>query len=285
MRTRRIAVVGIDGTGKSTLVDALSARLQSSGQRVRTCRALQLSGDADWPLGHLSRSLDLLSSLGDELGLPALKGVALFLGMSLYGPAETFITTVLAPEWLVTERHPLIDAVTYAKFYAPLMRQPIERANEGQILTRLAQIGVEPGLTMAAIEDWIRQLPVSVDGAPGFFEFPVVLHALFQLPPAELFDRLREIFRVDLPEHVAWLKAGIETANARISAPGEHRRPTRELHETQDILTLLQAAYGQTCASVAQIAPQTQVLTLETDAHHLESVVDSLLSHARMGVR
>ena len=280
MKTQRIAIIGIDGTGKSSLVEGLRVRLQASGRQVRACRALQLYTDRDLPLGHLSESLDSLSTLGDELNLPALKGVALFLGMSLYGPAERFITTYLAPEWLISERHPLIDAITYARFYAPLVQHPIDRQYESVILECLTRVGGNATETMQQIEDWIHRLPGLDGDNPGFYALSTALHQLFQLDPLQLLERLKEIFQVELPEHIAWLRTGVDTADARIDVQGDNRRPTRELHEKAEVLTLLQTAYGQTCRFITERAPQTRLMTFDTGELSQGALLDSVLVRA-----
>src|SRR5205823_12434432 len=78
--------------------------------------AYHLSSSCPADLADLSRALERLSSFADERGSRALKGIAMFLQMRLYGPVEAALLGE-RPERLLAERHAVVDALAYAPLY------------------------------------------------------------------------------------------------------------------------------------------------------------------------
>ncbi|MGY2115718.1 hypothetical protein ACW9HR_17590 [Nocardia gipuzkoensis] len=119
--TRRVALVGIDGAGKSSVLAALRALAEESeggGFASMTCPDFHDTGNV--PLTDLSRQLRAFSVGCDEIGDVAMKATAMYLQMTLFGPVEQHFLRTWSPDVLVCERHPLIELLVYGPLYVAL---------------------------------------------------------------------------------------------------------------------------------------------------------------------
>ncbi len=110
-RPLRAALVGIDGCGKTTVAD----RLRGPGTVV--IHTIHPHETVDGPFHELSRHLQTLSVTADRLRSPQLKVAAFYLLLHLYAPTERFLTQTFAPHTILSDRHPLIDAMVYLPLY------------------------------------------------------------------------------------------------------------------------------------------------------------------------
>lgn len=280
MPPRTLAIVGIDGTGKSTVCHSLFRHLARGPLRVRGFSALQLFDDPDLPLRGLSRTFDVLSGLADERQSAPLKAVALFLGMTLFGPVERFLTETYDPDWLITERHPVIDSMVYARFYLSRIGTAIDPALFRCIDERFEAEGWEPDRTWERVHAWLSGLP-ALDGMErDFCMLPLALRTLFALPAEELLDRLCALYRTTLPDHALLLTMPIAAADHRIAERQLRDGKPRDLHENQQALDLLQTAYHQACGQLRRLYPTMRVETHEAHGEPLEALVRALMQEA-----
>ncbi len=217
--TKKIAVVGIDGAGKSTVVRRL---LELAGGEVSamTCPAYHDTPNA--PLAELSRAMEDFSRAADSLGSFELKATALFLQMTLYGPVERFFLETFRPRHLVSERHALVDSLAYGPFYTRMIRRAPDRsALEGPLRERL-------GAGYEAILAW----------SPALWEVALQVRDLFSLPWPEQISELGRAYRTRLPDSVLFLDAPVATALERLSG-----RSQAELHEKAAVLAELRESY------------------------------------------
>jgi thymidylate kinase len=212
----RVALLGIDGSGKSTLARLLAERPGDAGRRV-VLSCLRAHENPDAPLQDLSRHLDALSKEADRLDSPDLKLAVLYLQMCTYGVAERFFTRELAVRVVITERHPLIDALAYL----PLYRRAIDRvdgpdrpARPGGRAVRLDTIGAE-------------------------------LTGLLELPAERCVAELSARLGVAAPDVAVLLDIDVDTALGRLATRGG--RP--EMHERADLLARVRESYDRALAA------------------------------------
>ena len=149
---RRVAVVGIDGCGKSLIIAKMRDRLpRESSFEVVSCP--DFHDNANAPMQTLSRQLKALSEAADIVGNPVIKASALYLRMTLYGPVERFYLDTYAPSVLMCERHPLIETLVYAPLYVRLAERSVR---DDAALDRIRSLTEErvPGAG-AAIDGWL----------------------------------------------------------------------------------------------------------------------------------
>jgi thymidylate kinase len=281
MTTQRVAITGTDGTGKTTVVRLLGARFQAAPGTLRAFRAPQYHEDADLPFAGLSAAIDELSMLADRLGDPLLKTAALFLSMTLYGDVERFLASAYRPRWLVAERQCLADSLTYARFYLPLLKGPLDRAKlEGPVREALGKLGPD---AFARLEAWLpifqARLQGPEAGAPAsFWELPLYVRALFSAPPDELLPRLQAAYHAELPDHVVLLTVRPEALAGRLAQKkGAAGEVPREIHEQSHVLAMFQEGLQASCAALRARKPDLAITTLDTSEETPETTVERVL--------
>ncbi|MFI7131004.1 hypothetical protein ACIBQ1_35315 [Nonomuraea sp. NPDC050153] len=231
----RVALVGIDGSGKSTCARLL-AGLPGRDHIVLSC--LRPHENPGGPLHELSRHLDTLSAQADLIGSPDLKLAVLYLQMCTYAVAERHF--LRGPgRAIVTERHPLIDALTYL----PLYRDVIERTSvPGRPAALREQIARMPESAVEAALAWCERLGRRPGGrAPRLDTLGAELVGLLRLPPGELIAELSDRFAVAPPDVAILLDIDVTEATRRVRA--RDRRP--EPHERPDLLARIRDGYEE----------------------------------------
>lgn len=271
MNTRRIAVVGIDGSGKSTVIRRLVdlARSSDGGVAVMNCPLYHETPNA--PLAALSRDLDALSHASDELGSFELKAVSLFLQMTLYGPVERFFLDTFRPRFLVSERHAVVDSMAYGPFYQRMVRKAPDRAElEGPLRERLGADRWE------SIQEWVRREGRRLGREVGVWDLALHVTGFFRLGGEPLTAELGRQYRTELPDVVLLLDVDGATAQARVAG----REGTRELHETSEFLEALRQSYRRVLDSLKGRA-ETRVIA--TGSGSVEETLREVVEQA--GVR
>lgn len=203
--TTRVAVVGIDGAGRTTICRLL----QDGGyldQDVTVLHALRPYETPGAPFGHLSRKLHSLAAAAELLGQPELKAAALYLQLSTYAPVEHFLVEAYQPETLVTAGHPLVDTLAHL----PIQRPPAV-ASQGAW-----QHVIEPDVLEAA-EAWAEGIGCPKDLRALGQE----VLSLYHLPLDRLLDRFHRRFRANLPDVVVLLDVNPLEAVRRLGGEGE----------------------------------------------------------------
>jgi hypothetical protein len=261
--TRRIAITGTDGTGKTTLVRKLAERFAGQPRRLRAFRAPQYHEHPDHPFGRLSATIDGLSELADRQGNPLLKATALFLSMTLYGDVERHLAAAYAPDVLVAERQCLADSLTYARFYLPLLKEPLT-----------------PFELPEGLEAWLPVFQARADlGSCSFWELPLYIRDLFSQEPARLLANLQALYHADVPDQIVLLHVGAEALTARLAEKrGMAGAPPRELHEQAHVLGMFQEGLGQSCQFLRTIKPELVITPVDTSDRTIDESVLAVLT-------
>jgi broad-specificity NMP kinase len=256
--TQRVAVTGTDGTGKTTIVRRLAERFADRPGLVRAFRAPQYHEDPDLPFAALSKAIDDLSVLADMAGDPILKATALFLSMTLYGDVERFVAGAYRPRHVVAERQCLADSLTYARFYLPLLKGPLDRE---RLEARLVQtLGAD---AFARVEAWVGVFQAREPGRDpvSVWELPLFIRDLFSSPPEVLLPRLQTLYHAEIPDRIVLLTLTPEALAERMALK-KGQAPT-ELHEQAHILAMFQQGLTASCQALASARPGTVVVPID----------------------
>jgi thymidylate kinase len=257
--SKRIAVVGIDGAGKSTVIRRIAERAAGPGEAVltMTCPAYHLTRDA--PLADLSRALAAFSRAGDALGSFELKLVAMYLQMTLYGPVERFLLDTYRPRLLLSEHHALIDTLAYGFFYAAMVGPAADRAAlEPRLRAELA--AADPD-AWAAIEAWHRREGRRLGRELPLWEVARQARAALDQPWPAVIAELERRYRTRLPDAVLLLDLPVTTALERLARRDGARG---ELHERAGFLHRLRDNYQRVFDALARHQPE--VATYRVDS-------------------
>ncbi len=237
---RKIAVVGIDGCGKSTVIRRFLelSPLQKGEARVIHCPLYHTTPNS--PLSDLSRQMDAFSQAADRLGSFELKAAALYLQMTLYGPIESFFLNTFHPQFLLSERHALVDSLAYGPFYGDLVQKDLSEKQWGIPLKK--ELNQYKEKTFEAIQGWHLHENQRGGRSISFWEIARDVQNIFEQPLEQTISLLGERYRKTLPDVVLLLDLPGKVAQQRV---GERESQTRELHETESMLTALRNSYHQ----------------------------------------
>ena len=267
-RARRIAVIGIDGSGKSTLM-----RMLATGDDLAVIHCPQYHTHPDAALGSLSRALDAYSLAADALGSFELKAAALYLQMTLFGPVEKAMEDAFAPRFLLCERHPIVDTLAYGPFY----RRMVTKAADAALEPRLeAEMERRHAGSYAALHAWHRAENRRLGKTTSFWELANEVAAAIGAAPAKLFEDFGTRYRTTLPDVAIFLDVEAPEARARIAARGGGG----ELHETVEYLGALRQSYQ--AALQAAAAAGVRVHTIPTGGREIDACYQDLVRAAEV---
>ncbi|SNY76538.1 hypothetical protein SAMN04244553_0732 [Nocardia amikacinitolerans] len=278
--TRRVAIVGIDGAGKSSVMARLR-ELAPSGDHVSfasmTCPDFHNTRDV--PLTDLSKQLRAFSVGCDEISSLEMKATAMYLQMTLFGPVERHFLDTWAPDVLVFERHPLIELLVYGPLYVALARPEWNgHDREAEIAEVLERH--RPG-TFDDILAWHRCESTRLGSAPDIW---LLLSEIADLVGRDITSSVAGFaarFRTTLPDAVLWLDVPPEQAAARC-AERSGDDPT-EAHETAERLAALRDGYLRVRDTLAAAYPEVGFHRIDTgDGVDLDESVRACVTEGKL---
>ena len=275
----RVAVEGIDGAGKSTVVAKMQEDgiIRRRGWRTMTCPHYHRTPDL--PFAELSRQLDALTEVADATRDYPLKAATLFLQMTLFGPIERFVVDTYAPSVLLSERHALVAALAYGSFYASAVdrsERPASRAAEGsgeaELQQRLASVG-----GIGRVLDWHASEQRRLGNSTDFWELPLEVARLLRRPRETLLEELKRRFRARLPDVVILLDIPAELAAKRTA---DREGGDRELHEEVHVLERLRSSYIETLAWLESAGLGVRTIVVDVSSSPSpDELVETTLRH------
>ncbi|TMR01575.1 hypothetical protein ETD83_14465 [Actinomadura soli] len=238
--TLRVALAGIDGSGKSTVLRLITG--ERGGDRA-ALSCLRAHENPDGPLHALSRHLSALSEGADRLSAPDLKLAVLYLQMCTYAVTERFFVRELGTRVIISERHPIVDALVYVPIYRGAVERVLGPERPARLRRQLASL--DPGDVEAALA-WCERLGRRLGRVPDLTTVAADLVRLADLPPGERAAAFARRFDVPLPDVVVFLDVEAREARRRILERG---RPP-ELHERMDHLRRLRDGYDTALKSL-----------------------------------
>ena len=232
---RTILITGLDGCGKSTLFSKLTGEKPDHVALVTLPHIDEDSLPRDSAIRKQAQLLNQMSRQADENNWSDLKALSLFGSMLLYEQLVREMCTPLT-RILICERHPLIDPLIYARFYAErltsnhLKREKIDYYNStyGELLVFIVGL-----------------LPIKSEGDHAL-EIFTFIHDTFKRT-AVPDGQIKQLFKVDLPDKIFFLKAAPGILFSRIAS-----RKVAEPHEKLLVLTLLDKTYDALFESISE---------------------------------
>ncbi len=227
----RVTLMGIDGSGKTTLMRAVQA---AAANRASFCFSPDFHDISGFPGAAESRALTEFSRLADSHADPCLKLASLYLRMCAFGEAEAFLLATERRPTLCIERHPLLDSLTYLPVYiAAVKRSGARPETSDATLARIAQDHPEvAGHVAAAIARRNGRLGITDASASGIANYCM---AFGGYAPADFVRALSRDYQTGLPNVLLYLDVPPSLAFARIGARGK----PLEAHESLENLIRL----------------------------------------------
>lgn len=271
--TLRIAVVGIDGCGKSSFIQALRKSISVDAKCISiTCPDFHDTPNA--PMRDLSRILKSFSDGADVIDQPVVKAAALYLQMTLYGPVEDFFTHIYRPEVFVCERHPIVESLVYGPLYAELGRSRSVSYNEERAIGDL--LDAQHPDNMSSIKAWYQRHAddMNIDGS--MWEILSGVADLVAQGPAAAINGFGARYQTTLPDEVLWLDVSPNLAAQRCAARAGS--DGMEAHETPERLAFLRDRYLVMRDLFAEHAPGTRFHVINAGAGRPDDLVSAGLA-------
>lgn len=247
--TKRIAVVGIDGCGKSQIV-ARMRDLVAQDLSLEAISCPDFHDNANAPMHTLSRQLKALGEAADEVSNSAIKASALYLRMTLYGPTERFFLDTYDPAVLMCERHPLIETLVYAPLYVRLSRHV--RADPPALEHILDAAETRVAGARRGIDHWHRSEAARAGSTTDIWGVIGEIADLIGAGTQAAIEGFGLRYRTTLPDEVIWLETPPADAARRCAS----RVGGTEVHETVEHLTSLRENYVRLQDELAAVHPE-----------------------------
>ena len=265
----RLALVGIDGSGKTTAIAHLRRRLGSEGEVV-TVHSPSFHENPNAPLRQLSRQMREVSLVADEIGSFALKVAMLYLQMTLYGAVERAMVEAFRPRCVISDRHALVDTLAYGTVYKGLDPEPHDRATLEPLLRRRLASPASLDATIA----WQQRLERRRGGESDFWNLALDLDRAFDAGPAEVLAEFGRRYSTSPPDAVVLLDVDpLETMRRAATREGA----SSELHEDPAILEALRGMYEHALDLLSEHCDGIAVHRLDAGGLAVEETVEALV--------
>jgi len=227
---KTILITGIDGTGKSTLLNLIENSSLGANSAFLRLPQIELKNlQKHTILYNTACFVNELGIYADKNKSVALKAIALFSAMLLFKDLQA-VEEKNYPSIVFCERHPLIDTVVYAEFYAEkLAQKPQKEALNENFSTKY----------FAEIEYLLQKLPVGyVNEKNSFFTFIQFIIVWFFQEKKTDFPSLEKLFGVTVPDKIFYLTASAEILYKRVN-----NRELKEAHETPETFKIMSKIY------------------------------------------
>ncbi|MBL4649799.1 MAG: hypothetical protein JKY03_08710 [Aureispira sp.] len=260
MRPHTIAITGIDGCGKSTVINKLIARQKENPTAYQVFSCTNFHDTPNAPFAELSKGMDALSQYADERNDPTIKYVSLYLKMTLFGAIERFFIDYYCPTILVTERHPLVGSLAYGSLYL----QMNAKVDLQQKTTWNSALLEQKKIPWAAILNWFDLENKRQGRILDFWDLPAFLIKIQAQEPVDLVPSLEALFRTALPHKIIHFQIQEELAATRV---GQNKR--KEIHESKKNLVYINKAYQKALEYLESLGVEVVYLDV-TDKNPIE---------------
>jgi hypothetical protein len=278
-KTRRIALVGLDGCGKSSVITRMRELAPATPGAFASITCPDFHDTPDAPLHRLSRKMKAFSDGCDEIGSAEMKALSMYLQMTLYGPIERFILDTFAPDVLVCERHPLIETFVYGPLYVLLAASDWDGSALQPAIT--AVLDRSGGEVFSAVSGWHESETARLGDGLGlwhrFADVASAVQAGFATAVADFGER----YRTTLPDAVIWLDVPPEQAAARCA--GRRDDGPVETHESAEFLAILREGYLRFGKDMAREFPHVPIHVVDTsDCVDVDSSVRACITEGQL---
>jgi thymidylate kinase len=227
---KTILITGLDGSGKSTFFKELKSNISENDVIIEVPKVDFEALDSNAAVFPFLVQLKELGEYADKFKSPEAKALAFF-GTMLCFHEIINLKQKENTDHILCERHPLIDAAVYARFYSPKLNPELIKADLMNDLD--LQFTTLLNYLLAKLPADIKFNYQSPSGK--LFQF---IFEFFKEKTAPAIADMERIFRVNLPDSIYFLQAPAEILFNRLSS-----RKQMEPHETLSTLTKLNDVY------------------------------------------
>ncbi|MFF2703204.1 hypothetical protein ACFVUQ_33185 [Streptomyces cyaneofuscatus] len=251
----RVAVVGIDGVGKTTVL----RRIHEAGD-VAVIHAIRAQDDPGSPFAGLSTKLAEASAAADAVGRVHLKAAVFYLQLCLYSAAER--RAAAAGRTVLADRHPLIDPLVYLPLLGRMATSDNPDADVADWWQKQNPAAAE------AVRAWLHRCSGGVDPwAAGARLLEVGVK-----PRREMLDELSRMFGVAPPDAVLFFDLPVDEAVSRTRT----RTRGTELHETTEFLSKARRGYEQALDWLGAHRPDVAIRRIDCSGRTVRAVSDQV---------
>lgn len=231
---KKISITGADATGKTSLLQNL---IELKMPNVKIFFSPHFHKSEESPLGFLSQIFEKINLIANQNDQPSLKVMALILGMTLYREYEKFYTEKFMPDYLISERHCLVDALAFF----PVYRQIISGIDSHPLPWK-RWLKTEEN---QALQNWLTQITAKIKTHPEQDSWQALTKwvlSLVDLDLQALLKALMDFYNCTLPDEVYILTAEFSTLQKRLERRQETGKKL-EWHEKGTGLLTLQDSF------------------------------------------
>lgn len=263
---KHVTILGIDGAGKSTIIQKILKNSSFSSKSYSIINSPAFHEGIDAPFKELSKELEHLSNIADEMGEVELKAMALYLQVSLFGIVEKNFKENWQPKLLISQRHPVLDSVVYGDLYQKMIKGPI---NQKKVEETLKKNLDQKSASWDRILHWFELLATKLELPLDFWNFPIHLKKIFENKNQNLILELMKHYQTTLPDVVILIDINSELALSRVESRSGEKK---ELHESTAYLKILSENYHRLMLFLESSYPQIERITLKADSADYEKI-------------
>jgi thymidylate kinase len=260
MTIKHYTILGIDGSGKTTLINKLMKSSPVPLESVSFITAPNYHEGIDAPFLHLSRDLEKFSSICDELASFELKGISLYLQATLFGVVENFLRTHWKPSMILSQRHPVLDSLVYGDLYVKMIKSSI---NRDLLENKLKELLQSKNIAFEKIERWFHIHCQRLSINSSFWDFPLEIKRIFSQSWEQLCITLMTHYQTSMPTGIIYIHVDPSVALQKIEGRSDTTDTKKELHETAQGMKILQDNYEKMLTFIEQNYPKIKVIRLE----------------------
>lgn len=268
---KHITILGVDGSGKSTLMNSLIPKDPS--KRVCLISSPSFHEGRNPLFANLSASLEKFSNASDLFGSFELKALALYLQVSLFGPVEESFIRFWKPDLIISQRHPVLDSLVYGNLYQLYIHKELDELEVSSFMSAHLQTKEWNEVTT-----WFALQLERLGLSETFSSYPLYLKTLMGRPKIELIEELKRHYQTTLPDEVYIMDLDPKEALKRLQKRQEQSASGKELHENSELLHLLRNNYLQLAKTLKDLFPSiiTNVIAPE-DVEKLKQKMEKMI--------
>lgn len=245
---------GVDGCGKTTQISKF-AHYRNDVCALRVPQTYETPNTAH---SEVSALLEEIGKFSDAEKMPLLKANASFLAFRLISKVIEGIERERRYSALVLERHPLLDALTYAGFYKKFIDMGMDESSAKIKLQR-------------RFGDRLQKLDAlqALLGVPqgALYSVHNELQEILKASGQQLFAKLNALIAVNLPKKILFLELGAGEMAKRLRSKAEAGE-SLEAHENVEFLLYMQKNLLALCSDLGVQCKRLLVDGLKPDEIH-----------------
>ena len=263
--TKNITILGLDGSGKSTLVKSILKSSPIDVKDIALINAPNYHEIENAPMSDLSKTLEVFSTVCDQLKSYELKAFSLYLQATLFGVVEKAILKNSNPKLIISQRNPMLDSLVYGDFYVKIIHKAISQSTYEEKIINLLE---KNNCSFTKVQDWYDMHTQRLGVKLPFWEFPLEIKRIYQASWEELLIKLVDHYQTKLPDVILYIEVDPNVAMGKIDDRNKDTTQ-KELHESAENLKVIRDNYERMLTFVKEKHPKIQILRVDAYGENL----------------